>query len=256
MARVRSPNYPQFSLPEAISRIQKIHAAEQHLAAPREVLAKHLGYGGMNGKSSAALSALGKYGLLEDAPGDKLRVSQLALSILHPKDAREKAGAIQEAATRPPLFVEIANEWPDGTPSDQNLRSYLIRKNFAVDAIDRVIKSFRETVELVTQESVAYGDRVGDTPEPEAPPMIEQQDRRTAPVDPAKVAFVADHAFGDFDLTKVNQFSIVDQGSVIHVRGTVDRKGLDKLLKKLVAYKAVLDASADDDEDLEEQDDV
>lgn len=247
MARVRSPNYPQFSLPEAISRIQKIHAAEQHLAAPREVLAKHLGYGGMNGKSSAALSALGKYGLIEDAPGDKLRVSQLALSILHPKDDHEKAAAIREAATRPGLFVEIANEWPDGTPSDQNLRSYLIRKNFSVDAIDRVIKSYRETVELVTQESGAYDDKIDDHPGPEANAVREVQDRRMSPVDPVKVAAVASGAFRDFDSTELNSFRIVDQGSVIHVHGTVDRKGLDKLLKKLTAYKAVLDASADDD---------
>lgn len=157
MARVRSPNYPAFSLPDAISRVQKIHTEEQHLAAPRDVIARHLGYGGLNGASNKSISALVKYGLLEEAPGDRLRVSSRALAILYPSKPEDKADAIRAAAFAPALFGEIYGEWEGSQPSDANLRSYLIRRNFAADALDRVIQAYRETMELVTRETGAYG---------------------------------------------------------------------------------------------------
>jgi len=90
MARVRSPNYPALSLPEAISRVKTIHDAEQHLAAPKDVIAKHLGYNGLNGAALSTVSAIGKYGLIEEANGDKMRVSPLAISILYPPSPAEK----------------------------------------------------------------------------------------------------------------------------------------------------------------------
>lgn len=156
MARVRSPNYPALSLPEAISRVKTIHDREQHLAAPKEVIAKHLGYGGLNGASNKVLSAISKYGLLEEVAGDKVKVSSAAISILFPHNPEEKASAIKDAALKPPLFAEIFEEWQGSQPSDENLRSYLIRRNFASDALDRVIQAYRETMELVTRESGGY----------------------------------------------------------------------------------------------------
>jgi hypothetical protein len=162
MARIRSPNYPALSLPDALARVAKIHNAEQHLAAPREVIVKHLGYGGLNGASIKVLSAIQKYGLIEEVAGDRVRVSQLAVAILHPGSDKEKSDAIKTAAFMPPLFSEMASEWEGQQPSDHNLRSYLIRRNFAQDALDRVIQSYRETIELVARESGAY-----DSPEAE-----------------------------------------------------------------------------------------
>src|ERR1700730_7329456 len=156
MARIRSPNYPSMSLPEAISKIGIIHERERHLSAPREVMAKHLGYAGINGSSLKALSSLLKYGLLEKTENNQRRVTELALKILHPHNAEEKVEAIHDAASRPALFVEIAKQWPNGTPSDENLKAYLIRRNFAADAIPEVIKAYRETSELVTAESKGY----------------------------------------------------------------------------------------------------
>jgi hypothetical protein len=169
MARVRSPNYPQFSLPEALDRVRKIHGKEQHLAAAREVIAKHLGYGGMNGASAKAISALVKYGLIEDAAADKMRVSPLAISIMFPKDQEEKARAIRQAAFSPSLFSDIHAEWDGHQPSDDNLRSFLVRRNFASDALDRVIQSYRDTLTLVAQESGTY-----DSPQPAADPVAQE----------------------------------------------------------------------------------
>jgi hypothetical protein len=143
-------------LSDAIDRIRTIHDREQHLAAPREVMARHLGYTGLNGTSLKTLSALLKYGLLEKTKDDKRKVTDLAVQILHPRTPQERKAAILEAASRPALFAEIAKEWPNGTPSDENLSSYLIRRNFAADAIGDVIAAYRATMELVTRESEGY----------------------------------------------------------------------------------------------------
>jgi len=70
-----------------------------------------MGYNSLNGASAGAISALHKYGLLGRA-GDKIRVSERALRILHPHSAEEGATAIQEAANEPPLFAELNERFP------------------------------------------------------------------------------------------------------------------------------------------------
>jgi hypothetical protein len=156
MARVRSPNYPALSLPEAIKSATAIQAAEQHLAAPKEVVAKHLGYASLHGHAGRAISAIENYGLLEEVNGDKVKVSQLAMSILFPASPEEKQSAIKEAAFKHPLFMAIQEEWQGSRPSDENLRVYLIRRKFAADALDRVIEVYKATMDLVTLDSGVY----------------------------------------------------------------------------------------------------
>ncbi len=156
MARIRSPNYPALSLPEAIKSVGTIQAAEQHLAAPKEVAAKHLGYASLHGLAARTISAIEKYGLLEEVSGDKVKVSPLAMSILFPSSPDEKQAAINEAAFKPALFAAIKEEWEGSRPSDENLRVYLIRKKFGSDALGRVIEVYKQTMDLVTPESGGY----------------------------------------------------------------------------------------------------
>src|ERR1700726_1357875 len=133
MARVRSPNNPALSLPEAIKLVTTVQAAEQHLAAPKEVVAKHLGYASLHGLAGRVVSAIEKYGLLEEVNGDKVKGSPLAMSILFPATPEEKQKAINEAASKPSLFTAIKEEWQGARPSDENLRVYLIRRKFGAD---------------------------------------------------------------------------------------------------------------------------
>jgi hypothetical protein len=230
MARVRSPNYPAFSLPEALTRIKTIHTAEQHLAAPKEVIAKHLGYNGLNGASLKAISALSKYGLLDEAQGDKLKVSALAISILFPGKGDNRAEAIRTAAFKPALFQEIFAEWEGEQPSDENLRAYLIRRQFGADALDRVIQSYRDTMELVTRESGAYPAKTppdlsaGQTETPPLTPAIQTPLRTPPPPGPMSVSFTGD---------RLQVSAILEDGEAV-----------DKLIKALTATKALLPEKA------------
>ena len=148
MARVRSPNYPQISLPDAITRVANIFSKEHKHPAPREVIVKDMGYNGIHGNSLGALSALSKYGLLE-RDGQDYRVSERAIAIIHPLDEESKAAALREAAQAPALFAEIFEQFKGQLPSDENLRAYLIRKGFAESALTPVIDSLRETMQFV-----------------------------------------------------------------------------------------------------------
>ena len=217
MTRIRSPNYPSLSLPEALDRIKIIFGKEQHLAAPKDVVAKHLGFSGLNGGSTRVISSLLKYGLLDEVSGDKVRVSSLARSILHPTKESERVSALKDAALRPALFQDISAEWQGGEPSDINLRSYLLNKNFAVDALDRVIQSYRDTIELVTSAAANYNS---EELEDKSPPMTDIENLPMKPVpgigqppqptqsaiqlpsgEPYKLWITPGHLQGTFDIT-------------------------------------------------------
>lgn len=211
MARVRSPNYPAIPLGEAIERVRKVHKAEQHLPAAREVIVRDLGYGGLNGASLKVLSALIKYGLLEEV-GDKLKVSERAMDILFAPDPASKATAIREAAFSPSLFADFQSEWDGSIPSDENIRHYLLKRNFAHSAIDGVISTFRETMELVTPESGVYPDpdqgpkgrsnqEVNQMQQPTPQPQANKPawDPST-PKPPFHISLAPGRLYGDFDL--------------------------------------------------------
>lgn len=156
MARVRSPNFPIISLPQAIHRIEVIYDAEQTVPADRETLANHLGYSGLNGASLKMISALGKYGLLEELPNKQFRVSKLAMAIMHPASPDEKQEAIREAARGPALFQKLTEQFEGQRPSETNLRSWLLRNGFAKSAVDNVTKAYGETMDLVGAGGSAY----------------------------------------------------------------------------------------------------
>lgn len=149
MARVRSPNFPAISLPAAIDRIEKIYAKEQTIPASKETVAEHLGYSGMNGASLKVVSALIKYGLLEETKDKNFRVSPLAMAIMHPASDEERTDALRQAADGPALFQRLNSQFDGRRPSDTNLRSWLLRNGFASSAVDSVIAAYSETMDLV-----------------------------------------------------------------------------------------------------------
>ena len=153
MARIRSPNYPQVELPEAINLVRKVFKDEAQNYAPREVVAELLGYSSVNGASDKKVSAITAYGLLDRNAERELRVSDLAVRILHPEDENEKMEALSEAALSPNLFREISEKWPDTPPSDSHLKSYLIRQGFNQNSVDQVVSVYRGTMEMVTSDT-------------------------------------------------------------------------------------------------------
>ncbi len=153
--RNRSPNYPALSLPDAIERVGTLYKNIHTHAAPREVIAKGLGYKSISGPAATAISTLAKYGLIERA-GEELKVSDRSLRIIHPHSDLERVKAIKEAASEPELFAELFERFSGTIPNDELLRNVLARKSFVPSAVSTVILSFRETLEFANRESLAY----------------------------------------------------------------------------------------------------
>lgn len=236
MARVRSPNYPQLSLPAAVERIAHIFAKEHQHPAPREVVAQHLGYGGINGASLGAISALLKYGLLEKVNED-LKVSDSALAILHPSSEEEKYQTLKAAAEAPVLFTELLSHFNGRLPSDENLRSYLVRRGFAPNSLNGVIEILRETMEYVggvPPNSSASTQKVTATVEPNTGVMTFARSIASAPEVATPVA------------VRVGSVSVSLQDDQLRVSAIlIDQKGVDKLIQALQANKVLLPTIAD-----------
>jgi hypothetical protein len=178
--RLRSPNYPALSLKEALEKIASVYRALHNHGAPREVIAKAIGYTGLNGASATAISALNKYGLLE-RNGDEHRVSDRARRILTPLSDEEKAQAIREAAFAPELFAELAEKFPGRAPNEDLLKNYISRKGFAPGALSMVIQAYLETSEMVSSLGSAYDS---NSPNQEEGSMPELNHHQSAPVRP------------------------------------------------------------------------
>jgi hypothetical protein len=150
--RTRSPHYPNFSLREAIARAERAFNADRRNPMDRDVAAKNIGYSGSSGAADKALATLNQYGLLERVGKGQVRVSQLALDILHPENPSEKSRALNKAAFTPPLFKDLRNQFPDGA-SEANLHSYLVRQNFQNRALRPAIGAYLETCSFLKQEN-------------------------------------------------------------------------------------------------------
>lgn len=153
MSRSRSPNYPQIGLKEAVQRVKSVYESDYRSSLTRALTAERLGYSGVNGKSLAVIAALGKFGLLE-GKGEDLRVSELAVRIIaHPPGSPERMQALAEAAARPELFQAIAQRFPGKGASDGTIRAFLMTEGFIPPAADTALRAWRETQQMMAQES-------------------------------------------------------------------------------------------------------
>lgn len=156
MAKARSPDYPAIGLKEAVEKVGAAYAKDYQNKVSRVVLAEHMGYKTLNGKSLGVLSAIGKFGLLEGR-GDETRVSDLAVTIIaHPAGSPERLAAIKTAAASPELFAELDSRFQGGRVSDAAIRSWMLTQKFIPHAADTALRSYRETKGLVEAELAGY----------------------------------------------------------------------------------------------------
>lgn len=153
MSRSKSPKYPNYPLSTAIENARKVFNADRTSALPREVIAKHLGYSGLSGASDTSIATIAQYGLLERTGKSEMKLSKLAVDILLPEDDSQRQAAINTAALKPPLFSDIWNHFDQRVPSQEALRTYLLRREFQDRAIDPVMRSFEPTIEMMKKQN-------------------------------------------------------------------------------------------------------
>jgi hypothetical protein len=173
---MRSPNYPQLSLPEAIEKTQILYRTLHTAEAPAEKIVEKLGYSSLNGRSMGVLSALKKYGLI-GGKGDKLGVTRDAVVIIERAgDHPSKREALKRAALSPPLFEEIYDNFRGQMPDLVDLRVYLTERKFSRAAIDEISENYYQTMALVPPEEKEYTPAAPSTINEEESDMRPQQE--------------------------------------------------------------------------------
>jgi hypothetical protein len=144
----RSPSYPFFNLEAAVDKIRRVYENERRSATTPSVIAQCLGYRHTDGPGGRTISCLRQYGLLEQV-ADNWKVSDAAFNILHlPDDDSERTRLLKAAATKPALYRQLREDYPEALPSDATLKANLVRREFNPDVLDWVVGEFRATMEF------------------------------------------------------------------------------------------------------------
>jgi hypothetical protein len=163
MSTVRSPNYPQIDLGSALEAVRAAYAEEHRNKMSRNVLAKHLGYGSLNGRALAKMGALRAYGLIEGLQDD-IRVTDDAVICLEaPSDASERGEALSRCGLNPPIFREIRASF-ETLPSEHNLRFFLVKRGYTPEAAGKAAQNYLATMRLVGDQTRSNEVRRDEAP--------------------------------------------------------------------------------------------
>lgn len=230
MAKARSPNYPMLDFGAALQAARKAYINDHRNKMSRIVLAKHLGHDSLSGPALGKIGALRAYGLI-DGNGDELRITSEAVHALEaPEGSPERASAISQMALRPKLFQEIRKEFP-GSVSPDNLRFWLIKRDFVPDAAEKAAKTYLATMRLVDGGAQAYNSESDVAPEPlmtpQAPTAAPVSNRASRPEDFAP-------------LPDDQPLVVVMNGDRLNIKASVDLEGLKNLRDILERYEGIL----------------
>lgn len=175
MSRLRSPAHPDVPLQRAIEFVARLESRIRSNAVDRDTAVREMGYSGMTGASGKMLANLVHFGLVRKAGKGSVRVSPIAIDILHPKTDDDRRRALNQAFRTPVLYQEIAKEFADGIPTETWLRSFLARRSFANVAVIPAMNSYLETCQFLQQER-AYESHGAPPPPPVDSSEIEELD--------------------------------------------------------------------------------
>lgn len=174
----RSPSYPRISLDRAIDLARKVYDSAYESNVDVTTAVGLMGYQGKSGPSLAALASLKQYGLMEGRD-QALRITSLALRILHPSNEVERLAALKSAVFLPTFYEEIGKQFSGRMPGDQVLKSHLVRNHGftqgGADDFIRVLKDNRPYMDapLTSRETSAA------EPEQDSQPSIARESLRS-----------------------------------------------------------------------------
>lgn len=155
MAKVRSPNYPALDLRAALMAARTAYEKDNRNKMSQAALGKHLGHDSLSGPALGKIGALRAYGIIE-GKGDELRITDDAVAaLMAPPGSPESIETVHRLAGRPKLFQDIEKDFPT-RPSPENLKFWLIKRQFAPDAAEKAAKVYLATAELVEWGSLDY----------------------------------------------------------------------------------------------------
>ena len=176
--RHRSPSYPAISLREAVDKARLVWDKESRHPVNHLVLVKHWGYAEKSSGGLVAMSALIKFGLMEDVEakvGRELKLTDLALRIVAGEETERKS-ALKQAALRPKIYGELWKKYGVDLPSDDSLTSRLILQyDFNRTIVQGFIKDYKDTIKFA---EIGSGDIAPDDKGEEPNGEVENDDSK------------------------------------------------------------------------------
>lgn len=161
--KIRSPNYPRRSLPEVITRLKTYAEAINLEEVSEEQIAKRIGYSGLSGAAIPYVSALKKFGLMDQTANGSFRFKDDVFNLIEltPDKYEEKQYQIliEKIAFTPDVFSELRNYFGKNFPDKIELANFLKMKNFVEKSIPKVIDSYEQTFNLVASVNEEYTNR-------------------------------------------------------------------------------------------------
>lgn len=153
MTKVRGQKYPAISLADAVLKVRLIHEQERDLTLDEVTIAKALNYSVTTTDFTSVVSALIKYGLLQSIEPSLFKVSEDAENIIllsrgHP----DRVKALKNIAFKPYLFSKLHEFSNEQAPSNELLRSLLLKMGFTSKTMENVIHSYLETLKFIQSE--------------------------------------------------------------------------------------------------------
>ncbi|MFN7114644.1 MAG: hypothetical protein ACK4PK_09850 [Alphaproteobacteria bacterium] len=161
----RSPRYPLWDLPEAISKAQKIYDANKAYAAGQDVVAVSIGYkDSNNGAYKKTIACLGYYGLV-NVSGGKVSVAKEFVSYLFAPDQKTKNGFLLNWMRGPQIFNALLAKYAsDGLPSQQSISYALMNEHgFTPEAADKCTENFLSSYRFLTGVGVIIDSAATDS---------------------------------------------------------------------------------------------
>src|SRR5262245_13480816 len=124
----RSPSYPRISLNKAVELTEKVYASAYDAVIDVNTMIGLMGFQGRTGPAAAAIASLRQYGLVEGRD-QSMKITPLAIRILHPSHFAERTEALEEAVFKPELYSEIRSHFGGKIPGDEVIKSYLVRND-------------------------------------------------------------------------------------------------------------------------------
>jgi len=227
----RSPNFPFIPLESALQKAQVFYSHERRGDAPASAAAKHWGYSDTSSAFKQTLAALKSYGLLVDAGGRMVRLTEGALRILLDQrpDSGERDKYLLEAALSPAVASEVFQRWPTGLPSDHTLAHYLIfDRGFQEETAARVAKILRlnDQFAKVSQQDLDDDISTVAPATEQAIPTLSRLDvhRAQAGAEPSHPAGVLARTTQDFAMPPA---AVPSQAAPVRSEKIIDPNGMD-----------------------------
>ena len=167
--RLRSPSYPNIGLPEALAMMRRIYDVAFTNPIPEEEMARQLGYESASSWLGLRLSAMSKFGLLENIPASPTRgkccmITALGEAVLrNSPESPEYLSALRQAALRPTIYDDLWNRFGPDLPINSEMAAYLVdERKFNPKAVASLLTNFRATAECADLKSMPRPKREVD----------------------------------------------------------------------------------------------